>query len=219
VEGLDPSQLALAKKGADLAEEGARNFLSKVLGSPLEEVGALLHDKVRARRFRNQVNTLVKTRDMLAEAGISPKAVPLKVLVPLLEGASLEDDESMSARWAALLANAANPNHAHAVLPACVAILKELTPTEARMLDSLAGETRFGPWKRMHRVSDFARTYQLSDAEVGVYTDNLLRHRLIENPPMDFRSYGVGVYFHLGLSDLGYAFVTACQPPAKSATP
>jgi hypothetical protein len=137
VEALDPTQLALAKKGVDLAEEAARGFLSRVLGSPLEEVGALLHDKVRARRFRNQVDMLVKARDMLDEAGISPKAMPLKVLVPLLDGVSLEDDPEMAKRWAALLANAADAKYRHASFPSFTSILSELSPVEAKIMDTV----------------------------------------------------------------------------------
>ena len=43
---------------------------------------------------------------------------------------SVEDYESLQERWAALLANAADPKRDGQVLPSFVEILKELTPDE-----------------------------------------------------------------------------------------
>jgi len=46
---------------------------------------------------------------MARDAGFQPQVVPPKVLFPLLEGASFEDNEDLHTMWAALLANAADP--------------------------------------------------------------------------------------------------------------
>lgn len=45
---------------------------------------------------------LEELKSMCDEAGIEPTKVPLKTLVPLLEGASLEEDDDFQKRWAAL---------------------------------------------------------------------------------------------------------------------
>jgi Abortive infection alpha len=67
---------------------------------------------------------------------VTPKVVPERMLVPLLESASLEEDRELCRVWALLLANMArNPE---GVLPAFVSILGELSPTEARLLASWA---------------------------------------------------------------------------------
>src|SRR5690606_2835341 len=103
----DPITTALATAGSEAAADAARGFLSKLAGPAVSEVGLLLQDKVRLYRLGNQLKMLDKSREMLRQAGIEPESVPFRTLLPLLEGAALEDDESMSARWAALLANAA----------------------------------------------------------------------------------------------------------------
>ena len=86
----------------------------------------------------------------LSEAGIDAQAVSLKVLVPLLEYASLEDEadeadnpedvEAMQRRWAALLANAAAGNEGAGVPPGFPRILSEIEAQDARLLEMIAAD-------------------------------------------------------------------------------
>src|SRR6266478_5885319 len=62
------------------------------------------------------------------------KAVPPKILFPLLEGASFEENEDLHTMWAALLANAASPEDAPKVRPGFIAILRQMAPDEAEAL-------------------------------------------------------------------------------------
>ena len=113
-----PEIIQTTKAVADAIGE-AKEFLGKIAGSPAEEFGLLLGDQVRFYRFKKQVQLLREAQDILKQAGVSPKKVPLKTLFPILEGAAVEEDESMSARWAALLATAANPQDQIAILNNC----------------------------------------------------------------------------------------------------
>src|SRR6266568_757412 len=72
---------------------------------------------------------------MAQEAGFTPQAVPPKILFPLLEGASFEDNEDLHTMWAALLANAASPGGQDAVKPGLIAILKKMSHDEAALLN------------------------------------------------------------------------------------
>ena len=74
---------------------------------------------------------------MVIAAGFEPRQIPIKALFPLLDGASLEDDDSMQDRWAALIANAANPAASVDVKPAFAGILKSLSPQEAGLLSAI----------------------------------------------------------------------------------
>jgi hypothetical protein len=85
--------------------EAAKDFLQKVITPTLEEVGLLMSDQVKLWRFKNQVNIVIKAERFLKEKGVKTKKVSLKVLAPLLEGASMEEDETLQEKWAALLAN------------------------------------------------------------------------------------------------------------------
>jgi len=71
----------------------------------------MLADQVRSFPFKNQIKILNKARDNLEESGISPGKVPVKILVPLLDSGSSEEEESKIKRRANLLANAANPKY------------------------------------------------------------------------------------------------------------
>ena len=66
---------------------------------------ALDKDSVALWRFKNQVRILNKAKACCERNNISPKAISLKLLCPLLEGAALEEDETLQDKWAILLSN------------------------------------------------------------------------------------------------------------------
>jgi hypothetical protein len=84
-------------------------IVKRMLGPAADEVAELWRDQVRIYRYERQLNLLEKAERMAHDAGFTPQAVPPKILFPLLEGASFEDDEDLHTMWAALLANAASP--------------------------------------------------------------------------------------------------------------
>lgn len=91
-----------------VAEEGldaARSFLGKLVGPATEEIGLLLKDKISLWRFKNQVKMLNKASVYCELNGIEPGSVSPKLLLPLMEGAALEDDETLQDKWAILLSN------------------------------------------------------------------------------------------------------------------
>lgn len=114
-------------------------FAQRLFG-PLAELGDVLSDRIRFFRLKQTIWVLNRAREMCAEAGIEPKQIPLNVLLPLLEKASLEDDgpDSLREQWASLLANAAGqPDKRYAKYSA---LLEELDSYEAELLTKLKGE-------------------------------------------------------------------------------
>lgn len=95
----------LESKTVEKGLEAAKGFLSKLISPALEETGLMIKDQVAAIRFRNQIKLLNKTKLVCEKNNISPKAIPLKLLYPLLENASLEEDEILQDKWAILLSN------------------------------------------------------------------------------------------------------------------
>ena len=61
----------------------------------------------------------------------------LEALLPLLESAALEEEDDLSSKWAALLANAATPDSPVDIYPSFPHILSQLSPREARVLDGI----------------------------------------------------------------------------------
>src|ERR1700720_3879442 len=101
----EPISGALIKKGIDQGVSAEKDLLRKLCGPAFEELGLLLQDRARVYRFNNQLRMLGKVRYMLQNARTEVRAVPLRILLPLLEGAALEDDEALSDKWAGLLAS------------------------------------------------------------------------------------------------------------------
>lgn len=95
----------LESKTVEKGLDAAKGFLSKLMSPTLEETGLMIKDQVAAIRFRNQIKLLNKTKAFCEKNNINPKAIPLKLLYPLLENASLEEDEVLQEKWAILLSN------------------------------------------------------------------------------------------------------------------
>lgn len=89
------------EKGLELAKE----FLGKLISPTIEEVGLLISDNIKYLRFKNQVRILLKAKAYVEKRNISLKEIPIKILVPLLENASLEDNEQMQDKWANMVVN------------------------------------------------------------------------------------------------------------------
>lgn len=106
-----------------------------MLGPAAGEVAERIHDEVRLYRYGRQLELLKKAEKMATDAGFTPKAVPIKLLFPLLEGASLEEDEDLHTMWAALLANASHTSSR--VHPGFVECLKHLSGEDAKALNSI----------------------------------------------------------------------------------
>jgi hypothetical protein len=119
--------------------EAARAMVAAVFGDTADALDEYFAERVTARTRVRRIETFALAKAMCEEAGIDPGEVGLKVLHPIMLGAALEDDESMTEKWAALLANAAAGEDAGApVSQAFPRILADLGPSEAAILDKLA---------------------------------------------------------------------------------
>lgn len=120
----------------DIAREDSKGFLKHLLGPSAEAIGESLAVRHKERMFNNLVEVLARAKKKLADAGVSPKEVPLKIIHPLLEGASLEEDENLREMWAKLLASAASKG-SFTLHPSFVDILRQLHPEEGRLLQAI----------------------------------------------------------------------------------
>jgi hypothetical protein len=85
--------------------EIAKSFVDKLIMPSVEETGLLMKDHITMWRFKNQVKMLNKAKDYCEKYNIQPKKISLKVLSPLLEYLSLEEEEVMQDKWSILLSN------------------------------------------------------------------------------------------------------------------
>lgn len=83
----------------------AKDFLDTIVKPGATQVGLLIGEKIQSYRIMNQVNILIKVKEYVEKRGISISAIPLKILVPLLDHASLEEEEDLQDLWAKMLTN------------------------------------------------------------------------------------------------------------------
>tara|TARA_R110002050_G_scaffold81125_2_gene173397 strand:- start:59 stop:928 length:870 start_codon:yes stop_codon:yes gene_type:complete len=92
------------EKSLDFAKE----FLGKLISPSVEETGLLIKDTIASYRFKNQIKILNKAKEYCEKNNISPKQISFKLLCPLLEYASLEENEKLQDKWSILISNLAD---------------------------------------------------------------------------------------------------------------
>jgi hypothetical protein len=151
----------------------------------------------------------------LAAVGREAQPVEEKILYPLLQAASLESDPTLAEKWAALLANAADPAHQTQVHPSYIDVLRQMTPVDAQVLlyiyeqRKLTGESVVVEDLILHFAESLGSRLEL------VY-DNLLRLRLCEltegrTASKDNFVRAVKPYF--ACNGFGREFLAAITPP------
>ena len=222
---------AIAKgAGALAAAIPFTGIVKRMLGPAADEVAEMWRDQVRLYRYERQLKCVEKAERMAQEAGFTPQAVPPKILFPLLEGASFEENEDLHTMWAALLLHAASPG-AEKVRPGFIATLKQMSQDEALLLKWIydrsggrANEEEFNP---PIAFSELSTTYaslgfgeterstrgtitQVDTFELATCLNGLVAQQLIQ-PREDVMN--VEVLPAHSLTHRGYQFITACNPP------
>lgn len=163
----------------------AKPFLAKILGPGAEEIGEIGRDYIKGQRAKNAKRTLADADNLLAATGREPQGVPLAIAVPLLESASLQDDPTLAKKWAALLANAADPAQRVTVQPGFVEVLRQFTPTDAQVLAHVYRQVPADFGVSNYSISQISTTgfmneLGLTQREFAISVENLLRLRLCD---------------------------------------
>ena len=184
-------------------------IVKRMLGPAADELAEMWRDQVRLYRYQRQLKCVQKAERMAEDAGFTPQAVPPKILFPLLEGASFEDDENLHDMWAALLANAASPENAEKIRPNFIAVLKQMAPDEAAILNWFY-DNPLPDDQTLHSGAVIAEAYSALTKQLDVLPtvlgsclDTLGANQLIE------KHEGRGWRITLR----GSAFVHICRPP------
>jgi hypothetical protein len=134
-----PEDAKLIETGVKAAtSEALRPFtdlITKLFGPAAEEIGLGLSVGLAAWRMKRQIRFWKQTQDFIADSGFEPLPVAPKMLFPIIQNASLEDNDDLQDRWAALLANAANPEFNPAVHPSYSDVLRYLSANDVRFLE------------------------------------------------------------------------------------
>ena len=115
----------LAKILLPLSEE-----LGKVIAAPTKDWG----ERLARRRQERITQVAAGSAEQVRNSGAEPVQVPDYILVPLLEKASLVDDEGLQEMWSPLLARAAHPDHSDTFSHSFPEMLAGLSPRQAKFL-------------------------------------------------------------------------------------
>lgn len=114
----------------------------ELLGYGYDAIGFLFPEipsKITARKANNLIRIMRSAQAKLDEAKLKPEereAISLKLGLPFIEKASLEEDPTLQELWANLLANALNPNHSEEIRTIFVDIIHSLSPFDALILNA-----------------------------------------------------------------------------------
>jgi hypothetical protein len=211
---MDPVSVAVgAAVGTQVAE-----FVKRAAGPLADEIGQLLRDKVREYRSKNAVQAVNEAERQLRETGKPVQEVPPRTLLPILEGASLEDDPLLATKWASLLANAAL---GYVVRPIYASILSQLSPADAKVLEVIDEMLRLPPedpdgWGvSFNRLATVLPDGLKAEAQTSI--DTLRGLGLVHlEPSVRMTTDGAPILTKrdgIALSSLARDFLRACRPP------
>lgn len=189
------------------SREAAKGFLARLAGPATEELDFLLCDSEQIYRLKNQLRMLGRTQEILASSKSEPNAVPFRTLLTILEGAALEDDGTLIAKWAALLANSTKDRNSFAAHPSLPKILAELVPLEVRFIDHLA-ENGIIRWQDFRK--ELSERLQASEDRIDLYCGNLSRMGLVTLTEKSIALAG-SVDSYIEISPFGQSFLSACS--------
>jgi hypothetical protein len=112
--------------------------IAPLTGGVAKELSGYLGDQIRFMRWKSAVHIVKRARLFCDQENLAPERIPIKFLVPFLEGASFEDVESdpaISDMWSSLLGSAVTAYQAR--YATYIDVLKKLSTKEASYLRSL----------------------------------------------------------------------------------
>lgn len=127
---LEAAAARVAERAGNLAVDSIGNLVGDVFGG-------LIGDRVKQWRNRNLVTSLAKTKEHLDHLGIpidKAKVLPTGELYAIFDGMSKQDDPQLTDMWAALLANAMNPERNFVLDPSLPKVLEQLSGADAVIL-------------------------------------------------------------------------------------
>ncbi len=181
-------------------------FFNSVVPGFVKETMGILSDNAKFARWKNFIK-ITKEANEISEKYNLPELsakLPIAFEVPFIEQASLQENETMQKMWANLLANAAANNSSAKTI--YVSILKELTPSEALVLDMIHSgmkeKGRADPAHYSISLRIVISKLKENNSDYQTVVDNLYRLRLITNPPIHYAT-ATSIGFGTGLLNFG----------------
>ena len=176
------------------ATEKLGGFVARITNEPVEAIMGIFGDRLKFMRWERQLRLYDREQEILHQRGVGNhlRTVPPKLALPIVENASLEEDDELQDLWANLLASALDPNFKGVVRSAFIDIIKQLEVTDVHVLDAIHKEIQkeddnnkdaFGNYLSKYLVTP-NRIIKKTNIWLEAYEnsiDNLLRLRLVSS--------------------------------------
>jgi len=194
-----------AKLGQELVKafSGLGSFLADALGStPKDLIGYLGGDWLRFRRIENIAKMMERTRERLAEAGVTEtEPASLTVALPILRGAADESREELQDLWARLMAAALDPSKAGSVRQGFAEVVAKMDPIDALVMGYMKSQYITGDNDDNRSVISVALRLDISEDQLEASLWNLERLALVKQYESSTHATAFGREFMKAVSD------------------
>lgn len=196
------------------------DFARKIFGASAEAIGdglAVPYRQWAEQRADRAQAIIIDAALVLDQAGVEPQRVPGRILMPILEKGSVEEDPELRQVWSRLLASAAMPHSGSRILAAYAHILAELTPLEVKILEFVTEECQervesehSKPFNaQIFRLAVVSKQFAIEPHLAMAIRDNLFRLFLIQAIPLP-RDNPKDTSWPYSVTTLGCEFYEAC---------
>jgi hypothetical protein len=159
---------AVSKAAAEASKFGTKaldttnkilSFIAKVFNEPAKETSGMLGDSMKFYRWKRQIRIVDKVNKILENRGIT-KTIPIppKFAVPILQNASLEDEDSLQDIWIRLISNSMDPEFGGELRFAFIEMIKSLSTLDAKILDLFYKTLKKDPQIDWEQITNYSLT-------------------------------------------------------------
>lgn len=205
----------VAEKTIDFASKFG-SLIARLTEGSLKQGAGMFEDKLVYFRWERQVRLMKRADEFMKDNKIT-NPIPFKLAIPLLQGASLEEDDNLQDMWVKLLVNAVSSKGIE-IKRIYMDILERLSPLEVKILDKIYGSQFNGDMycvfatyslpDSIHIICDFDTKYpELNNTDVELALINLARIGCLA--PAVTISGGEN-FSNINITHLGRRFYEAC---------
>ncbi len=218
-------------------------WIGRVIGEPIGVLADVLVEGLNLYKAERAVLLNERWVAFMLEHGITePRPVPLRFAIPIIENASIEENDTLFDLWTNLLVAGSNPDQPGSIKAAFIGIIQGMDPLDAKVLDVVfrgmaprgIDITTFSfVTRQLIKYIHENWSDEISEADILVSIENLMRLRCVQPFMQDKelqipnvhtgRTHGELVSLYYGserfvLTHLGKAFVDSCMPESLVAS-
>ncbi len=180
-------------------------FFSRIMGESIDATCGMLADTLKYKRLERQIKLVEKAESLINEKDLSNRSVPIsaKLVLPIFQNASLEEDDLLHDLYAKLLVTAIDPE-VQTRRTAFAEIIRQLEPLDVNLLQAMYAvyevEERLYKQRQKERQKKYKLYYKGSRPPSGT---SISRRDILQKLTVNESDYWESIdnLCRLGLSD------------------